>query len=123
MKKINILSILLLASILTFGQEIVMPTLTNVEGVNNHYSLIAVIVSVLAPFILILIKILIDNRKHKNLTEYITIHDKKHQLDEHRLDNIERSINELTKISEKTSKILTNQQKSINAIKKKVDKK
>lgn len=102
-----------------FAQEVSMPAVTDFNGINNPFALTSVIVSGLLPFILILIKIIKDDKKTKNLTEYITIHDKQHQLDNNRFENIEESVKKLTEISLNTSKMIVNQNKIIQGMRRK----
>lgn len=119
MKKISILLTILMMTIGVFAQEVSMPAITDFNGINNPFALISVIVSSLLPFILILIKIIKDDKKTKNLTEYITIHDKQHQLDNNRFESIEESVKKLTEISLNTSKMIVNQNKIIQGMRKK----
>lgn len=119
MKKISILLTILMMTMGVFAQEVSMPAITDFNGINNPFALTSVIVSGLLPFILILIKIIKDDKKTKNLTEYITIHDKQHQLDNNRFENIEESVKKLTEISLNTSKMLVNQNKIIQGMRKK----
>lgn len=119
MKRISLLLTILMMTMGVFAQEISMPAVTDFNGINNPFALSAVIVSGLLPFILILIKIIKDDKKTKNLTEYITIHDKQHQLDNNRIDNIEESVKKLTEISLNTSKMIVNQNKIIQGMRKK----
>lgn len=119
MKKISLLLTILMMTMGVFAQEVSMPAITDFNGINNPFALTSVIVSGLLPFILILIKIIKDDKKTKNLTEYITIHDKQHQLDNNRFENIEESVKKLTEISLNTSKMIVNQNKIIQGMRKK----
>jgi len=119
MKKISILLTILMITMGVFAQEVSMPVVTDFNGINNPFALASVIVSGLLPFILILIKIIKDDKKTKNLTEYITIHDKQHQLDNNRFESIEESVKKLTEISLNTSKMIVNQNKIIQGMRKK----
>lgn len=119
MKKISILLTILMMTMGVFAQEVSMPAITDFNGINNPFALASVIVTGLLPFILILIKIIKDDKKTKNLTEYITIHDKQHQLDNNRFENIEESVKKLTEISLNTSKMIVNQNKIIQGMRRK----
>lgn len=119
MKKISILLTILMMTMGIFAQEVSMPAVTDFNGINNPFALTSVIVSGLFPFILILIKIIKDDKKTKNLTEYITIHDKQHQLDNNRIESIEESVKKLTEISLNTSKMIVNQNKIIQGMRRK----
>ena len=55
-----------------------MPT-NDVSNVANGYSLLAVCISSVLPFVLLLVKLIFDQKKNTELTEYIRKHEDAHK--------------------------------------------
>lgn len=92
MKKLIFLLLLTAHVFANAETEIPMPT-NDVTAVSNGYALAAVCVSVMLPFILLLVKMIFDNKKNTELTEYIKKHDEEHKVwrdrNEKRLDKMD----------------------------------
>lgn len=58
--------------------DITMPA-NDVSNVSNGYSLLAVCISSVLPFVLLLVKLVFDNKKNTELTDYIRKHDEEHK--------------------------------------------
>ena len=58
--------------------DINMPA-NDVSNVANGYSLLAVCISSVLPFVLLLVKVIFDQKKNTELTEYIRKHDDAHK--------------------------------------------
>lgn len=55
-----------------------MPS-NDVSNVNNGYSLLAVCISSVLPFVLLLVKLIFDNKKNTELSDYIKKHNEEHK--------------------------------------------
>ena len=51
----------------------------DVTGIDNGYSLVALCISSVLPFVLLLVKLIFDNRKNTELTDYIKKHNEEHK--------------------------------------------
>lgn len=60
--------------------DITMPT-NDVSNVNSIYALLAVVVSTIFSFVILLIKLIFDNKKNNELAEYIRKHEEQHKQD------------------------------------------
>ena len=60
--------------------DITMPA-NDVSNVNSIYALLAVVVSTIFSFVILLIKLIFDNKKNTELTEYIRKHEEQHKQD------------------------------------------
>lgn len=60
--------------------DITMPT-NDVSNVNSMYALLAVGVSTIFSFVILLVKLIFDNKKNNELTEYIRKHEEQHKQD------------------------------------------
>ena len=60
--------------------DITMP-INDVSNVANGYSLLAVCISSVLPFVLLLVKLIFDQKKNTELTEYIRKHEEQHKQD------------------------------------------
>lgn len=58
--------------------DITMPA-NDVSNVANGYSLLAVCISSVLPFVLLLVKLIFDQKKNTELTEYIRKHEDAHK--------------------------------------------
>lgn len=58
--------------------DIAMPS-QDVAGINNGYSLVALCISSVLPFALILVKLIFDNKKNTELADYIKKHNEEHK--------------------------------------------
>lgn len=58
--------------------DITMPT-NDVSNVNSIYALLAVVVSTIFSFVILLIKLIFDNKKNTELTDYIRKHEDAHK--------------------------------------------
>jgi len=104
MKKNLLLSILLLAVafVAVADTDISMPS-NDVSGVANGYSLLAVCISSVLPFVLLLVKLIFDNKKNTELTDYIRKHEEAHKEDR---ENFKEAILTNEKRLDKTNEIL-----------------
>jgi len=104
MKKNLLLSILLLAVafVAVADTDISMPA-NDVSGVANGYSLLAVCISSVLPFVLLLVKLIFDNKKNTELTDYIRKHEEAHKEDR---ENFKEAILTNEKRLDKTNEIL-----------------
>lgn len=72
--------------------DIAMPS-HDVAGIDNGYSLVALCISSVLPFALILVKLIFDNKKNTELADYIKKHDEEHKVwrerNEKRLDKMD----------------------------------
>lgn len=82
--------------------DITMPA-NDVSGVANGYSLLAVCISSVLPFVLLLVKLIFDNKKNTELTEYIRKHEEAHKEDR---ENFKEAILTNEKRLDKTNEIL-----------------
>lgn len=60
--------------------DITMPT-NDVSNVNSIYALLAVVVSTIFSFVILLIKLIFDQKKNTELAEYIRKHEEQHKQD------------------------------------------
>lgn len=103
MRKNLLLSAMLLTVCLCANaQEITMPA-NDVSNVANGYSLLAVCISSVLPFVLLLVKLIFDNKKNNDLAEYIRKHEEQHKADR---ENFKASILTNEKRLDKTNEIL-----------------
>lgn len=58
--------------------DITMPS-QDVAGINNGYSLVALCISSVLPFVLLLVKLVFDNKKNTELADYIKKHNEEHK--------------------------------------------
>lgn len=84
------------------AQDITMPT-HDVSNVANGYSLLAVCISSVLPFVLLLVKLIFDNKKNTDLAEYIRKHEEQHKADR---ENFKEAILTNEKRLDKTNEIL-----------------
>lgn len=84
------------------AQDIDMPT-NDVSNVNSIYALLAVVVSVIFSFVILLIKLIFDNKKNTDLAEYIRKHEEQHKADR---ENFKEAILTNEKRLDKTNEIL-----------------
>lgn len=84
------------------AQDIAMPT-HDVSNVANGYSLLAVCISSVLPFVLLLVKLIFDNKKNTDLAEYIRKHEEQHKADR---ENFKEAILTNEKRLDKTNEIL-----------------
>ena len=82
--------------------DITMPT-NDVSNVANGYSLLAVCISSVLPFVLLLVKLIFDNKKNTELTEYIRKHEEAHKEDR---ENFKEAILTNERRLDKTNEIL-----------------
>lgn len=103
MKKNLLLSAMLLTVFLCANaQEITMPA-NDVSNVNSIYALLAVAISTIFSFVILLIKLIFDNKKNNDLAEYIRKHEEQHKADR---ENFKASILTNEKRLDKTNEIL-----------------
>lgn len=84
------------------AQDIAMPT-NDVSNVNSIYALLAVAVSTIFSFVILLIKLIFDNKKNTDLAEYIRKHEEQHKADR---ENFKEAILTNEKRLDKTNEIL-----------------
>lgn len=84
------------------AQDITMPT-NDLSNVNSIYALLAVVVSVIFSFVILLIKMIFDNKKNTDLAEYIRKHEEQHKADR---ENFKEAILTNEKRLDKTNEIL-----------------
>lgn len=84
------------------AQDITMPT-NDVSNVNSIYALLAVVVSTIFSFTILLIKLIFDNKKNTDLAEYIRKHEEQHKADR---ENFKEAILTNEKRLDKTNEIL-----------------
>lgn len=84
------------------AQDIAMPT-HDVSNVNSIYALLAVAVSTIFSFVILLIKLIFDNKKNTDLAEYIRKHEEQHKADR---ENFKEAILTNEKRLDKTNEIL-----------------
>ena len=82
--------------------DINMPA-NDVSNVANGYSLLAVCISSVLPFVLLLVKLIFDNKKNTDLAEYIRKHEEQHKEDR---ENFKEAILTNEKRLDKTNEIL-----------------
>lgn len=82
--------------------DITMPT-NDVSNVNSIYALLAVVVSTIFSFVILLIKLIFDNKKNTDLAEYIRKHEEQHKQDR---ENFKEAILTNEKRLDKTNEIL-----------------
>lgn len=104
MKKNLFLSVLLLsfAFVAMADTDITMPA-NDVSNVTNGYSLLAVCISSVLPFVLLLVKLIFDQKKNTELTDYIRKHEEAHKEDR---ENFKEAILTNEKRLDKTNEIL-----------------
>lgn len=104
MKKNLFLSVLLLsiAFVAMADTDITMPA-NDVSNVANGYSLLAVCISSVLPFVLLLVKLIFDQKKNTELTDYIRKHEEAHKEDR---ENFKDAILTNEKRLDKTNEIL-----------------
>lgn len=84
------------------AQDITMPA-NDLSNVNSIYALLAVVVSVIFSFVILLIKLIFDNKKNTDLAEYIRKHEEQHKADR---ENFKEAILTNEKRLDKTNEIL-----------------
>lgn len=82
--------------------DITMPA-NDVSNVNSIYALLAVAISTIFSFVILLIKLIFDNKKNTDLAEYIRKHEEQHKADR---ENFKASILTNEKRLDKTNEIL-----------------
>ena len=82
--------------------DITMPA-NDVSNVNSIYALLAVVVSTIFSFVILLIKLIFDNKKNNELAEYIRKHEEQHKQDR---ENFKEAILTNEKRLDKTNEIL-----------------
>ena len=82
--------------------DITMPT-NDVSNVNSIYALLAVAISTIFSFVILLIKLIFDNKKNTDLAEYIRKHEEQHKQDR---ENFKEAILTNEKRLDKTNEIL-----------------
>ena len=82
--------------------DITMPA-NDVSNVNSIYALLAVVVSTIFSFVILLIKLIFDNKKNNELAEYIRKHEEQHKQDR---ENFKEAILTNEKCLDKTNEIL-----------------
>ena len=102
MKKLIFTFILCAVFFAANAQDITMPT-HDVSNVANGYSLLAVCISSVLPFVLLLVKLIFDNKKNTDLAEYIRKHEEQHKQDR---ENFKEAILTNEKRLDKTNEIL-----------------
>lgn len=114
MKKTILFLILILFSTAIFAQDFIPPD--NVAGVSNEYGAIATIAVALLSFFALLLKMIFDNKKQRDIKDYADLHSQQHELDnqrtkliEQKIDNNTEKIDKLSVILENTVEILNNQ--------------
>ena len=60
--------------------DITMPA-NDVSNVNSIYALVAVAISTISSFVILLVKLIFDNKKNTDLAEYIRKHEEQHKQD------------------------------------------
>ena len=101
-KKILLFAALFAVCFCAIAQDIAMPA-NDVSNVNSAYSLLAVIISSVLPFVLLLVKLIFDNKKNADLAEYIRKHEEQHKADR---ENFKDAILTNEKRLDKTNEIL-----------------
>lgn len=82
--------------------DVTMPS-NDVSNVANGYSLLAVCISSVLPFVLLLVKLIFDQKKNTELTDYIRKHEEAHKEDR---ENFKEAILTNEKRLDKTNEIL-----------------
>ena len=82
--------------------DITMPA-NDVSNVNSIYALLAVAISTIFSFVILLIKLIFDNKKNNNLADYIRKHEEQHKQDR---ENFKEAILTNEKRLDKTNEIL-----------------
>ena len=82
--------------------DITMPT-NDVSNVNSIYALVAVAISTISSFVILLVKLIFDNKKNTDLAEYIRNHEEQHKQDR---ENFKEAILTNEKRLDKTNEIL-----------------
>ena len=101
-KKLLLSAVLFAVCLCAMAQDIAMPT-NDVSNVNSAYALLAVVISSVLPFVLLLIKLIFDNKKNTDLAEYIRKHEEQHKADR---ENFKEAILTNEKRLDKTNEIL-----------------
>ena len=101
-KKTLLFAALFAVCICAMAQDIAMPA-NDVSNVNSAYALLAVIISSVLPFVLLLVKLIFDNKKSTDLAEYIRKHEEQHKEDR---ENFKEAILTNEKRLDKTNEIL-----------------
>ncbi|MBQ1389716.1 MAG: hypothetical protein IIY78_08830 [Clostridia bacterium] len=102
MKKLIFTFILCAVLFAANAQDITMPT-NDVSNVNSIYALLAVVCSTIFSFVILLIKLIFDNKKNTDLAEYIRKHEEQHKADR---ENFKEAILTNEKRLDKTNEIL-----------------
>lgn len=102
MKKILFTLIFCAVFLAVNAQDLTMPT-HDVSNVNSIYALLAVVVSTIFSFVILLIKLIFDNKKNTDLAEYIRKHEEQHKADR---ENFKEAILTNEKRLDKTNEIL-----------------
>ena len=102
MKKILFTLIFCAVFLAVNAQDITMPT-HDVSNVNSIYALLAVVVSTIFSFVILLVKLIFDNKKNTDLAEYIRKHEEQHKQDR---ENFKEAILTNEKRLDKTNEIL-----------------
>lgn len=82
--------------------DITMPA-NDVSNVNSIYALVAVAISTIFSFVILLLKLIFDNKKSTDLAEYIRNHEEQHKQDR---ENFKETILTNEKRLDKTNEIL-----------------
>jgi hypothetical protein len=101
-KKLLLFALLFSVCLCAMAQDIAMPA-NDVSNVNSVYALLAVIISSVLPFVLLLVKLIFDNKKNTDLAEYIRKHEEQHKADR---ENFKEAILTNEKRLDKTNEIL-----------------
>lgn len=112
MKKTILFLTLILLSTVIFAQDFIPPD--NVAGVSNEYGAFATIAVALLSFFALLLKMIFDNKKQRDIKDYADLHNQQHELDNQRTKLIERKIDNNTEKIDKLSIILENTVEILN---------
>lgn len=112
MKKTILFLTLILLSTVIFAQDFIPPD--NVAGVNNEYGAFATIAVSLLSFFALLLKMIFDNKKQRDIKDYADLHSQQHELDNQRTKLIERKVDNNTEKIDKLSIILENTVEILN---------
>ena len=101
-KLIFTLTLFALAFCAMADTDVTMPT-NDVSNVNSIYALLAVAISTIFSFVILLIKLIFDNKKNTDLAEYIRKHEEQHKQDR---ENFKETFLTNEKRLDKTNEIL-----------------
>ena len=103
MKKLLFTLILCAVGLLAAADTDISMPANDVSNVNSIYALLAVVVSTIFSFVILLIKLIFDNKKNNELAEYIRKHEEQHKQDR---ENFKEAILTNEKRLDKTNEIL-----------------